>query len=107
MKHYTYTLADRVWAANVKKHYQRCALCGRLTTLQAHHWFKARSCASLRYCSLNGIGLCGSCHVRIHSRAFGIDYLRLAMTVMLVNRFKSIESLINRLTEIERGSRRE
>lgn len=55
-------MADQLWSLAVKDDWaHRCAMCGRRSTLNAHHLIP-RGHTTTRYLLRNGICLCAHCH---------------------------------------------
>ena len=52
---------DIIWARMVRERDKKCLVCGNTQNLQAHHLFR-RGISSTRYCLVNGLTLCSSCH---------------------------------------------
>ena len=72
-----------LWSIAVRRRDGACVLCGKMDTLQAHHWLfhKAHSMA-LAFNPANGATLCYGCHIiKIHMRADGSEILRLYETM--------------------------
>jgi len=60
--------ADSLLTPIIKKKIPRCESCGRPTEV-AHHWIEKSRSSFLRYDLENNlIGLCHSCHSKLHNR---------------------------------------
>ena len=67
------TIEHKIWSKEVKKRDSfSCQVCGRNgVVLAAHHLNGYRWCKKDRFETINGVTLCGTCHIKFHSK-FGI-----------------------------------
>ncbi len=56
------TKYDKQWSLIIRERDQKCLVCGRTGSLNAHHVI-GRANKAVRFCLENGVSLCAYCHV--------------------------------------------
>ena len=58
---------DKLWHQVICKRDNLCQYCNKQYSVEGHHIFLKGQHASVRFCLLNGIGVCRECHNWIHT----------------------------------------
>lgn len=58
---------QKAWAEAVKARDKKCVFCGSIEKLHAHHLLKYETFIEHRADLANGITVCQTCHLRIHT----------------------------------------
>lgn len=59
---------DKLWSKIVRGTTPLCQWCGQRAAIHAHHIF-TRQLITTRHVLLNGVALCGGCHMRAHQHS--------------------------------------